>query len=161
MVRAGSSAQAQALAYGSALVDLSGPSHVAGLAFDGGVEQETGDRIVHGVAVVLVEHVVQIARERRQRRVRQRGCDVSGVRERHDRVGLAVHEQHGSIRPSSGETGLDLRPDLGDGQHCLASKASLVDQRIVEQGMDIAGMRAQLAVGSRSSVSVDSEARTS
>ena len=62
------------------------------------------------VAVVLVQDVVQVARERGEPRLRQRGDVRPGVVDRHDRVVLAVHEEHGH-----GLTDEDSRLQPGDG----------------------------------------------
>lgn len=70
------------------------------------------DEVVDGVAVVLVEHVVQVTREDPQCRERQRLRDGPGVVDRDDPVGFTVDEQGRYCGVPGGEAGGDVRPGV-------------------------------------------------
>ena len=90
-----------------------------------------------GVAVVLVQHVVQVPGEDPEGRLGQGPRHGVRVGDGHDRVGSAVDEEHRQRGAGLGESGGDLRPHGPDREQRLPPEPTLPGQWVVQEGVHV------------------------
>ena len=98
-------------------------------------------------AVVLVQHVVQVAGERDEACLRQRGDVRPRVVDRDDRVVLAVHEENRHVRPALCQSGRDLRPGRRERAHRLGAEPAVPGERVMQQRVQVLRVGAEHLAG--------------